>query len=84
MVARDTPCMSTTPAPDDDAPVEALGPSDEAYALHLSEPELKLTHTALHALLDDLGHEEHDLIAIVRGVLAKLPDEHAIRAIRLP
>lgn len=77
--------MSTTPGPG--APgdhIDALDSAAEAYALHLSEPELKLTHTALRALLDALGHEEQDLITIVRGVLAKLPDEHAIRAIRLP
>ena len=64
--------MSVTPGP------------GEAFTLHLTEPELKLTHTALRALLDDLGHEEHDLMEIVRGVLSKLPDEHSIRAIRLP
>lgn len=77
--------MSTSPREDEFGErVETIGPTDEAFALHLTEPELKLTHTALHALLDDLGHEEHELQAIVRGVLAKLPDEHAIRAIRIP
>jgi hypothetical protein len=33
--------------------------------------------------LDDFGHEEHDVHRIVREVLDKLPDEHAIRAIDL-
>jgi hypothetical protein len=53
------------------------------YHLELTPAQLKITHTALHSLLDDLGHDEADVVAIVREVLAKLPDEHAIRAIRL-
>jgi hypothetical protein len=39
--------------------------------------------TALKSLHDDLGHDEHDVQEIVAEVLAKLPDEHAIRAIDL-
>jgi hypothetical protein len=53
------------------------------YHLELTPAQLKITHTALHSLLDDLGHDEADVVAIVREVLAKLPDDHAIRAIRL-
>ena len=34
---------------------------------------LKVTHAALHTLLDGLGHDEADVREIVRGVLAKLP-----------
>ncbi len=56
---------------------------ETAYRLHLSEAELKVTHTALKSLFDDLGHDEADIREIVRGVLAKLPDEHSIRAIDL-
>jgi hypothetical protein len=43
-----------------------------------------VTHTALHSLLDDLGHDERDVMDVVRRVLDKLPDEHSIRAIQLP
>ena len=32
-------------------------------------------------MLDDLGHDERDVLGIVREVLDKLPDEHSIRAI---
>jgi hypothetical protein len=53
------------------------------YHLELTPPQLKITYTALHSLLDDFGHEESDVMAIIHEVLAKLPDEHAIRAIRL-
>jgi hypothetical protein len=64
--------------------IDLIGEDEIAYRLDLTAVELKITHTALHSLLDDLGHEEHDVQAIVRRVLGKLPDEHSIRAIRLP
>jgi hypothetical protein len=54
------------------------------FGLHLTGPELKVTYTALHVLRDGLGHEEADVARIVQGVLDKLPDEHAFRAIQLP
>ena len=53
------------------------------YHLELTPEQLKITHTALRSLLDDFGHEEHEIQQIIRDVLAKLPDEHAIRAIRV-
>jgi hypothetical protein len=61
-----------------------IGPDDIAYRLELTPAELKVTYTALHTLLDTLGHEERDVLDIVRGVIDKLPDEHSIRAINLP
>lgn len=53
------------------------------YHLELTPAQLKITHTALRSLLDDFGHDERQIGAIVHEVLAKLPDEHAIRAIQL-
>jgi hypothetical protein len=53
------------------------------YHLELTPPQLKITHTALRALLDGFGHDEAQVKALVQEVLAKLPDEHAIRAIQL-
>ena len=53
------------------------------YHLELNPQQLKITHTALRALLDDFGHDEAEVHALVHEVLSKLPDEHAIRAIRL-
>ncbi len=58
-------------------------PSPFKYHLELTPAQLKMTHTALRSLLDDFGHEEADVQAVIRQVLDKLPDEHAIRAIRL-
>jgi hypothetical protein len=53
------------------------------YRLELTPAQLKITHTALKSLLDDFGHEEHDVNRVIHEVLDKLPDEHSIRAISL-
>jgi hypothetical protein len=53
------------------------------YHLELTPEQLKITHTALKSLLDDFGHDEAAIQALIHEVLAKLPDEHAIRAIRI-
>jgi hypothetical protein len=53
------------------------------YHLELTPAQLKIAYTALHSLLDDFGHEESDVMRVIHEVLAKLPDEHAIRAIQL-
>jgi len=53
------------------------------YHLELTPAQLKITHTALRSLLDDFGHDEREIHAIIQAVLDKLPDEHAIRAIQL-
>jgi hypothetical protein len=60
-----------------------IGPDEPAYHLELTAAQLKVTHTALKSLFDDLGHEERDVQDVVREVLAKLPGEHDIRAIDL-
>lgn len=59
------------------------GPSPFKYHLELTPAQLKITHTALHSLLDDFGHEQPEIHEVIRQILEKLPDEHAIRAIRL-
>ena len=53
------------------------------YRLELTPAQLKITHTALKSLLDDFGHEQHAVHRVIHEVLAKLPDEHSIRAIDL-
>ena len=62
---------------------DPIQPGEIAYRLELTAAELKVTHTALKSLIDDLGHDEHDVKEVVDRVLAKLPDEHSIRAIDL-
>jgi hypothetical protein len=43
------------------------------HTIELSDEELKLLHAALHAYLDDFGHEEADVRRSVKAVIAKLP-----------
>ena len=64
---------------DDD--IDLIGPDEVAYRLDLTPAQLKITWTALKSYLDDFGHDERDVQDIARAVLAKLPDEHAIRSI---
>ena len=62
---------------------DLIAPDEIAYRLELTPAQLKIVHTALKSLFDDLGHEEGDVKQIVSAVLAKLPGEHEIRAIDL-
>jgi hypothetical protein len=67
----------------DDDFLEPVQPGETAYRLDLTAAQLKIVHTALKGLFDDLGHDEADVKDVVASVLAKLPDEHSIRAIDL-
>jgi hypothetical protein len=62
---------------------DLIGPDEIAYRLELTPRELKVTHTALRSLLNDLGHDEHDVAQIVRAVLDKLPERQSIESIDL-
>ena len=66
-----------------DEDLHLIGPDETAYRLDLTPAQLKITWTALRSLLDDFGHDERDVAAVVREVLDKLPDEHAIRPIQI-
>ncbi len=63
-----------------------IGPDETAYRLELTPGELKVTYTALKALMNDFGHDEYDVQRIVRQVLDKLPPAESIESIdlRLP
>ena len=43
------------------------------HTIELTDDELRLLHEALHAYLDDFGHEEADVLRRVKALLAKLP-----------
>ena len=43
------------------------------HTIELSEQELILLHSALHAYLDDFGHEEADVLRELKALIAKLP-----------
>ena len=41
--------------------------------VQLTEQEMRLLRAALHAYLDDFGHEEADVLRLVKALIAKLP-----------
>lgn len=53
------------------------------YHLELTPAQLKITYSALHAFLNDFTRDQPEVMGVIHEVLAKLPDEHAIRTIRL-
>lgn len=40
--------------------------------IELTDEELRLVHEALHAFLDDFGHDEVDVIRQIKALIAKL------------
>ncbi len=60
-----------------------IRPGETAFRLELTAAQLKIVHTALKSLFDDLGRDQHDVKQVVASVLDKLPGEHEIRAIDL-
>ena len=67
----------------DEPDLDLIKPGQIAYHLNLTAAELKIVHTALKSLRDDLGREEHDVLDVVKAVLGKLPSDDDIRAIDL-
>ncbi len=43
------------------------------YTIELSKDDLRMLHAALHAYLDDFGHEEADVLRAVKALIARLP-----------
>jgi hypothetical protein len=42
--------------------------------LELTDDELRLLRAALQSFLDDFGHDEADVVARVRALIAKVPE----------
>ena len=42
------------------------------HTLELTDDELQLLHAALHAYLNDFGHEEADVLRQIKSLLEKL------------
>ena len=61
------------------------GPADEQgkVTVPLSPEQMKITHTAVKLLLDDLQRGQAEEREVLRHILSKLPDEHTMRAITL-
>jgi hypothetical protein len=51
------------------------------FTLTLSPQQMKITHSAVRLLLNDLQRGQAEEREILHGILAKLPDEHTMRAI---
>lgn len=49
----------------------------------LEPQQMKITHSAVRLLLNDLQREQAGERDILRSILDKLPDEHTMRAIEL-
>jgi hypothetical protein len=58
-------------------------PADEATPLELDAAALKVTYSALHALLNDSVRGRDDDRVHLRALLERMPGEHDIRAIDL-
>jgi hypothetical protein len=41
--------------------------------IQLTDDELRIVRAALHAYLDDFGHEEADILKVIKAMLAKIP-----------
>ena len=67
----------------DDQDLGLIKPGEIAYHLDLTAVQLKIVHTALKSLRDDLGREQRDVRDVVTAVLETLPSDHDIRAIDL-
>ena len=48
------------------------------HAIELNDEELRIVRAALTAYLEDFGHEEAEILRLVKHVLGKLPvSQHA-------
>jgi hypothetical protein len=50
----------------------------ETHTIELSADELRLLHAALHSYLDDFGHEEADVLRLIKALIAKLPEAEPV------
>jgi hypothetical protein len=46
------------------------------HTIELTDDELRLLHSALHSYLDDFGHNEADVLRLIKQLIAKLPVAH--------
>jgi DUF1365 family protein len=59
-------------------------PDDQGMlTVSLAPQQMKITHSAVRLLLNDLQREQASERDVLRGILEKLPDEHTMRAIVL-
>ena len=44
------------------------------HTIQLTDEELRILYSALHAYLDDFGHDEVDVLRRIKALIAKLPE----------
>ena len=44
------------------------------HTVELTDEELRIVREALHSYLNDFGHEEADILQLLKAILAKLPE----------
>ena len=65
------------------AELEGKPATEGSLTVSLTPEQMKITHSAVRLLLDDLQREQASEREILRAILDKLPDEHTMRAIML-
>jgi hypothetical protein len=65
------------------AELEAEPDAEGRLTVSLAPRQMKITHTALRLLFDDLQRGQAAERELLRGILDKLPDEHTMRSIVL-
>jgi hypothetical protein len=58
-------------------------PEVESTPLHLDAADMKVTWSALHALLNGTSHGQEEARTHIRALLDRMPGEHDVRAIDL-
>ena len=43
------------------------------HTIELTDEELRILRAALHSYLDDFGHDEADVLRLIKQLIAKLP-----------
>jgi hypothetical protein len=66
------------------AELEAEPDGEGRLTVSLTPEQMKITHTALRLLFDDLQRGQAVERELLRGIIDKLPDEHTMRSILLP
>jgi hypothetical protein len=67
---------------------EVLGALEQSppggrVTLTLNPGQMKITHSSVRLLLNDLRRDQPHELELLRAVLDKLPDEHVMRAIQI-
>lgn len=65
------------------AGLEASPDEHGIVSVSLTPQQMKITHTAVKLLHDDLRREHADEREVLRRIIDKLPDEHTMRAIAI-